>query len=234
MYRSHPSMGKAGKYGARSNAEPQHEELGRDGGQGTAWACRLGLQLDYSTRRAVLAHDVTLERRGGWAVGLSACLLFPCTVVHCGRPITCRPAALIRKTATGFVGRPTNILPVFWPKTRPMTVMSPANRRNKTRNMPAQGLPTLSHEPKIFIDEAAPPSTVEYCLQHTQHTQHITCRANAPGAPIRIFNQSRSATNLDVNGPYRRAYTLSTSKLSRQIADTSCIKSDEIIGSDNR
>lgn len=55
----------------RTGAEPQRER---------AWArwrsghlgCRPGLQLGYSTRRAVLAHDVTLG--WGWAIGLSACL----------------------------------------------------------------------------------------------------------------------------------------------------------------
>lgn len=47
VYRSHPSMGKAGKYGARSNGQGLElgrnmKELGRDGGQSIwglqAWA----------------------------------------------------------------------------------------------------------------------------------------------------------------------------------------------------
>jgi hypothetical protein len=48
-------MGKAGKYGARSNGQGlklsrNMEELGRDGGQ-SIWACR----------RTQLARDVTLD-----------------------------------------------------------------------------------------------------------------------------------------------------------------------------
>lgn len=136
VYRSHPSMGKAGKYGARSNGQGLElsrnmKELGRDGGQ-SIWACRLGLQLDYSTRRTQLAHDVTLER--GEGAGRLVCL----PVRSC-----CSSAALIRKTGNRIRWLADQLFcPSFLPPKQDQSLSCP---RAKTRNMPdTQAVPTLT------------------------------------------------------------------------------------------
>lgn len=66
----------------RTGAQPQHERVWarwRSGHSG----CGLGLQLDYSTRRTVLAHDVTLGEGAGQLqlVCLPVCSFLHPTVV---------------------------------------------------------------------------------------------------------------------------------------------------------
>lgn len=146
VYRSHPSMGKAGKYGARSNGQGLElsrnvKELGRDGGQ-SIWACRLGLQLDYSTRRTQLAHDVTLEREEG--AGRLVCLPV--------RPVRSLLQVCGANPENGqqdsLAGRPI-ILPIL---------SAPQNKTNRCHVLePKRGICLthkpfrLSHEPKVFF-----------------------------------------------------------------------------------
>lgn len=180
MYRSHPSMGKAGKYGARSNG--QGLELSRNmkrslGAMAVrAFGLHAGLQLDYSTRRTgrtKLVHDVTLGAEEG--AGQSVCLLsaLACQPAqYCGRPMSCRPAALTRKTVTGFVGWPTNYFAhlLAQNKSNHRHVL-PAHRggtkrkkKKKARDMPAQWPVLRRHYPPAANTGTA------YSSTHTQYT----------------------------------------------------------------
>lgn len=156
--------------------------------------CRLGLQLDYSTRRTTLVHDVTLgggEGAGNWFV---CCLLSACTAVNCGRPNSCRPAALIRKTATGFVGGPTNyfarllaqnktnhrnVLPAYQADNEEHACPQPRPTSHMSRNSSLRRRQTI-HQQILVLRTAY--------AAHTVHTRQAQCAWSAEPDRLSIMS----------------------------------------------
>lgn len=138
-----------------AGAEPQRER---------AWArwrsghlgCRPGLQLDNSTRRAVLAHDVTLGggRGGGWAIGLSACL--PVCCLSCGRLHLLQACGANPENGDRIRWLADQLFcPSFGPKQDQSPSYPAGSPRQKKRGtcLPTGRPTSLPHEPKLFIQQ---------------------------------------------------------------------------------